>query len=168
MSESEKLIEKLATEVSELRYMMQGRPGNGRGVRGEIEDMARRIAELERLQRERTETKKTILHAALEKVVGLAVLGVLVAVIFYVKAPTNSLTGGNVNLGDRPLEAISSSTPKIHLSVRDLIEDYAYRTGETVNGDTVRRWIAEGRIQPPPVKKGRVWMIDPDYRIVPK
>jgi len=67
----------------------------------------------------------------------------------------------NVNVGK------ATTTPELADTARDYVTTAEIATREKVTERAVLDWIAEGRIQPPPVKTGKAWVIAKNFRIVP-
>lgn len=66
----------------------------------------------------------------------------------------------NVNVG----EADAAET---ELTSRDYVTTADIAAKEQVTERAVIDWIAAGRIEPPPVKNGKIWVIARNFRIMP-
>jgi hypothetical protein len=66
----------------------------------------------------------------------------------------------NVNVG-------KADDAKAELTARDYVTTADIAAKEQVTERAVIDWIAAGRIEPPPVKTGKSWVIAKNFRIVP-
>jgi hypothetical protein len=66
----------------------------------------------------------------------------------------------NVNVG-------KADDAEVQLTARDYVTTADIAAKEQVTERAVIDWIAEGRIEPPPVKSGKSWVIAKNFRIVP-
>jgi hypothetical protein len=66
----------------------------------------------------------------------------------------------NVNVG-------KADAAEVELTARDYVTTADIAAKEQVTERAVIDWIAAGRIEPPPVKSGKSWVIAKNFRIVP-
>jgi hypothetical protein len=66
----------------------------------------------------------------------------------------------NVNVG-------KADAAEVELTARDYVTTADIAAKEQVTERAVIDWIAAGRIEPPPVKTGKSWVIAKNFRIVP-
>lgn len=109
------------------------------------------------------ETTVANIDATLKKLNWLIIAGVLVGVLNLIlnKPTANASHQQSVNVGQAAAEDALVETSRDYLTTADIAAK------EQVTERAVIDWIAEGRIDPMPVKSGKQWVIAKNFRIVP-